>query len=91
VTDAEKVITLLERTNELVEVLVRAAMEPKLRGELATEKSRELYKLTGGTLPVKGIAARLGLSVGTISRTWQRWEELGLLVKDGKRYRRLLA
>ncbi len=81
---------LVQRTNELLTILAKVALAPLLREELDSPQRKELYRLTGTDLPVRDMAKRLGLSVGTISNTWQRWEELGLLVKDGKSYRRLL-
>ena len=39
----------------------------------------------------KQIAEKVGLGTGTISRTWQHWEDVGLLIKDGKSYRRVLS
>jgi Fic family protein len=82
--------TLIRRTNELLTVLAKSTMAPVLREELRDQQRKELYRLTGGSLSVTEISKKLKLSVGTISNTWQRWEELGLLAKAGKRYRRLL-
>ncbi len=59
--------------------------------ELARRKNEQLYKLTGGDLPVGAISTRIGLAASTISETWQRWERQGLLVKDGKRYKKVLG
>jgi hypothetical protein len=84
------VVPLIRRTNELLAVLVRNVLAPVLREELRTPQRKELYRLTGSDLPVKELAKRLGISVGSISGVWRRWEELGLLVKDGQRYRRIL-
>ena len=83
------VSALLNRTNELLAILVKSQLAPALERELARAEHRKLYDLTGGDLPVNQIAAKIGLSAGTISALWNRWEELGLLIKTGKRYRRV--
>ena len=46
--------------------------------------------MTGRDLSVKQISTKVGMSTGTISRTWQRWEQLGILVKEKGQYRRVL-
>jgi len=85
-----EVAQLLRRTNELLTSLAASALRPVLEEELEDSRSEQLYKLTGGELPVAAISKRIGLAAGTISETWQRWERRGLLVKEGKRYRKVL-
>lgn len=89
-TDDSQVSSLLVRTNELLTVLAKSALSNVLEDELKDPKKRKLYELTGGSTPVKAIAAKIGISVGAISAHWKRWEQLGLLVKDGRQYRRVL-
>lgn len=84
----EELVALARRQNELLTVIAKAAVADKLASELAAPKARKLYELTGGALPVKEISKKVGLGAGSISRLWQRWEQLGLLIKDGKRYRK---
>jgi hypothetical protein len=81
---------LIRRTNELLTVLAKAQLEPLVKEETQSPQRRELYRLTGRSLSVKQLSTKVGLSVGTISTIWQRWENLGLLIKDGQRYRRVL-
>lgn len=82
---------LLSRNNELLASLVTQALRPVLEDELARPKNQLLYKLTGGDLPVAAISKKIGMAAGTISETWQRWEREGLLIKDAKRYRKVLG
>ncbi len=84
-----EVVSLLERNNELLAVLVKAQLSEVLEKELADPKQRKLYELTGKNVPVKQIASKINSSPATISRTWQRWERLGVLIKEGKQYRRV--
>jgi len=85
---SDAVAALLGRTNELLTILVKIELQSVISTELAEPKKRELYELTGSTLPVTDLAKRLGMSTGAISRTWQKWNEIGLLVKHGGKYRR---
>lgn len=87
-TDNVEVVSRLERTNELLAAILKALSSDVLKEELKNEKLKKLYGMTGQA-PVKELAAKVGMGVGPISETWQRWESLGLLVKDGKSYRRL--
>lgn len=87
---AKDLIQLLRRANELLTSLATQALRPVLDEELAKPKLKQLYKLTGGELPVTAISKMIGVAAGVISETWQRWERQGLLVKDGKRYRKVL-
>jgi hypothetical protein len=81
---------LITRTNELLSVLVKLELRAVVAAELTDEKKRNLYDLTGGTLPIKEIAAKVGMSTGAISATWQKWDEAGLLMRRGGKYRRTL-
>ena len=85
------VCALLRRTNDLLQILVKVQLRAVIEAELSDPKKRMLYGLTGESLPVTKIAERVGLATGTISRTWQHWEDVGLLIKEGKSYRRALT
>lgn len=77
----------LQRNNELLLVIAKVLLARTLSEELASDKLKKLYDLTGKST-VKEISASLRMSVKTISDAWQRWEKMGLLIKDGKSYRR---
>ena len=87
--DDAQIASLLQKTNELLTVLAKTALGPVIDQELNDPKRQKLYELTGGSLPVREIAKKVGISAGAISGHWKRWEQLGLLVKDGKQYRRV--
>lgn len=78
----------LKRIEELLQVLVRASFSAIVKEELGDEKRKLLYKLTG-KVSVKEIAKRTGFSAGKISGIWQEWEQAGLLIKDGKQYKKV--
>ena len=80
----DKVIELLCRKNELLTLTAKTTLAPVLDRELADARYRELYRLTGKkTCPE--LAKKLKMSATTISQLWRRWEQIGLLIKDGKR------
>lgn len=87
--DQSKIAMLIQRTNELLTVLAKTQLSDVIESELSDAKKRKLYDLTGGPHAVKTIATKVGMSAGAISGQWKRWEQLGLLVKDGKSYRRI--
>lgn len=89
--NADYLAQLLLRTNELLTVLAKAAVKPALETELSTPQRRKLYDLTGGDFSIDQISKKLRMSTGAISTLWQRWESVGLLIKDGKRYRKVLG
>lgn len=90
-SEVQDLVALVGRTNELLEVLVKLELGDVLQNELADPKKRQLYELTGGSLAVKAISGKVGMGAGSISRQWQRWEQLGLLIKDSKAYRKVLS
>jgi hypothetical protein len=86
----DPVAEILVRTNELLSVLVKAELRQVLDTELKDPKKKKLYELTDGERTVRQLAPVVGMSVAAISRAWQSWDEAGLLVKRGGKYRRIL-
>lgn len=70
-------------------IIARVALRPVLEEQLKDPVGRTVYEGTGEKT-VREIATAAGVSISTVSQRWQRWEELGLVVKDGPRYRRTL-
>jgi DNA-binding MarR family transcriptional regulator len=88
-TDDQHLIELKEsvqHVEELLGVITRKMLGADLEQLLKNKHYRYLYEHTG-KVPVKELAKKTGLSTATISRTWQRWEQVGLLVKDGKQFK----
>jgi len=77
-----------DRLTELVEALARMKLAEVLERELHDSNERKLYEFTGRKT-VKELAKITGFSVGKISGLWQEWTSKGLLVKEGKSYRKL--
>ena len=84
-----EIVSLLRRNNELLTVLAKTQLGEVLEKELSDPKHRKLYELTGKNVPVKQIASKIKISTGVISQTWQRWERMGIVIKEGKQYRRV--
>jgi hypothetical protein len=78
----------IDRLISLVEALVRMKVAEASEKEFNDADERKLYELTGKK-PVKELAHITGFSVGKISGLWQEWASKGLLVKEGKSYRKL--
>jgi hypothetical protein len=88
-SETESVATLLTRTNELLTTIAKAQIASILATELADPKKRKLYELTGRSTR-REVMKKLGMSPSTISTTWQHWEQIGLVVKDGQQFRKVV-
>lgn len=86
---SDEAVAVLERIETWLALLARVQLRPVLEAELAPPGMARLYELTG-TLSVTELGKKLGRATGSISNTWRRWEQLGLLVKEGRRYRKVL-
>jgi len=78
-----------KRIEELLETLVKIHLSPIIDKELADLKMKQLYEMTGRE-NISVISKRLGFSTGKISQIWQRWEQKGLLNKQGKFYKKAI-
>lgn len=68
--------------------LLDTALLPSL---LDSEQKKKVYEMTDGSLSVNEISKRTGASVGSISNWWNQWHERGILLKEGKRYKKLIS
>lgn len=84
-----EVVKKLNRIEQLLVLLTKVHLAPLLREEMADSRMAELYELTGSNSR-REINKRLNMSATTISEAWKRWERLGLLIKEGKEYRRII-
>jgi len=83
------ILATLQRMEALLRILVKLELRSIMDTELTTDMLRKLYEMTGAT-NAREITRATGLGLGTVSRTWSRWEQLGLVIKDGKYYRKSL-
>lgn len=79
----------LERLEELLKLIAKTLLSDKIEEIFGDKRQRILYEETGET-PVKQLAKKTGFSAGKISNLWEKWERMGLLVKDGKQYRKVI-
>jgi DNA-binding MarR family transcriptional regulator len=87
--DSAEILNKLARLEQLLLLLTRTQLEPVLQKEFADPKMRKLYDLTG-THGQREIKKELNMSANTISDAWKRWERMGLLVKEGQEYRKVI-
>jgi hypothetical protein len=81
-------VQVLRRIEELLALIARTMLSDRL-DEILSDRNHRLLLEETGKLRVSQHAKKTGLSTG-ISRLWQKWVQIGLLVKDGKQYRRVL-
>ncbi len=85
---AKTEIEHLARIEDLLTAITKKTLADTLNKELTDKKTRELYERTGSG-SVAALAKRVGFSTGKVSGLWQKWEQAGLLIKDGAHYRKI--
>lgn len=58
---------------------------------LTDKKKRKAYELTDGTKTARQIAKEVGATKDTISHWWKEWYRKGILVKEGKKYCKIVS
>jgi DNA-binding MarR family transcriptional regulator len=86
--DNEEALSLLRRMEQWLAMLAKAQLAPIMKAELSDPRMAELYKLTG-TYGQREIKKKMNMSANTISEAWKRWERQGLIIKEGKEYRKV--
>lgn len=77
----------LLRIEKLLRSLIRISLAQPMKDLLATDELRELY-LNTGKLKRQDLEKRTGFSAGKISGLWTQWEQAGLLIRDGKSFKK---
>ncbi len=79
----------LARIERLLTVIAKALLWARLDEVMSDPKQRMIYEGTG-RISAKELAKKTRASFSTISGLWQKWEQSGLLIKDGKQYRHVI-
>jgi Mn-dependent DtxR family transcriptional regulator len=77
----------ITKIREMMEFLVKQKISEKISKLASTE--RKIYELTG----VQGqteIVKTLNTAPNTVSNLWKKLESEGVLIKDGKKYRKVV-
>lgn len=77
----------IKKMREMMEFLVKQKISEKLKHLSETE--RRIYELTGERGQTE-IVKSLNVSPNTVSKVWQKLESEGILIKQGKIYRKLV-
>ena len=85
----DEIPSALGRIERLLEALVRLEISELLEKEISKPKMAELYAMTGHH-SVRVIRKKVHMAMGTISDIWRRWEQIGLLYKDGRTYKKVV-
>ena len=83
------VLPHLQRIEELLNSLLKVQLASILEKELSDATKAKLYEAIG-KYGVVELSKKLDCSTGWISGVWKNWEQLGIIIKDGKSYRRIL-
>ena len=79
----------IAKIEEHLATLVKLQMAPVLEKELQDDFGRKLWALTGKAKREE-IRKKLMCAPNKLSETWTRWLQLGLVVKDGLTYRKVV-
>jgi len=77
----------IKKIRTLLEFLVKQKIAEKLKKLSDTE--RKIYELTGKKGHTE-IFKSLKIAPNTVSKIWQKLEKEGLLIKEGKKYRKVI-
>ncbi|HET9136358.1 MAG TPA: hypothetical protein VFO76_06970 [Candidatus Kapabacteria bacterium] len=83
-------LEILLRIEELLKTTLKVQLQSTSEHYLSDKRLRQLYDQTGKK-SIKQLSKEFGFSAGKISGLWQKWEEVGLLIKgtDAK-YKKVL-
>ena len=76
----------IKKIREMMEFLVKDKISEKL--EKLSSDERKVYDLIGENRD--SIQQKTGFAAGKISKIWKDLEEKGLLIKEGKTYRKIV-
>lgn len=85
----KEVLDGLAKIDGLLSTLVKFKMAPILERELVNDFAQKLWSLTGKAT-AREIQKTLKCGPNRISAMWARWENSGLITKDGQSYRRIV-
>jgi DNA-binding MarR family transcriptional regulator len=80
----------LDRIEALLQSLVRLQAALLERDAFSSGKERLAYDMTG-TASAQQICKAAKISATTLTELWARLEKMGLLKKDGSRYKKLTS
>ena len=87
--NSDEIVSALGRIEQMLAALVKLQACAVLEKELADETDRKLYELTGSATS-RAIQKTLKIGQARISATWARWERMGLLIKKGRTYNKVV-
>ena len=82
---------ILLRIEDILRASLRASISVKLAEIRADRTLQKIYDMTGTNLSISRIAKAAQVSTGKVSGIWKSWEDLGLLVKHGKSYCKVIG
>ncbi len=82
---------ILMRIEKVLTAILRSTVADQLAEIRADKTLRTIFDMTGEKWTVAEIAKKSKVSTGKVSGLWQSWEEAGLIVKDGKSYKKLVG
>ena len=79
-----------EKTNEFLEKLISIELVKIMKSRFKSEEEKLVFILTDGKNGTREIAKMANMNKDSISRLWKKWEKIGIVKKEGKRYKRTI-
>lgn len=80
---------ILDDIRNLLKLQLRIQLRNVLEEELQDSTMNDLYELVG-LVSIKEASQKVGYSTGKISGILQDWERKGMIIKDGKSYKKVI-
>ncbi|MHA1972628.1 MAG: hypothetical protein ACTSW1_06540 [Candidatus Hodarchaeales archaeon] len=80
-TEIEKVIELLQKTNYLLNIIARNDIKQLLEDALNSDEKKIAYNSSDGINTLTMVKDIAGVSAGSISNWWAEWIRIGLAEK----------
>lgn len=80
----------LSRIENYLRIIVKDIIDNKVEKYITDPKEKKVYEMTGNAIR-EDIVKQTGISAGTISSLWVKWEAKGLIIKDGKIFKKVFS
>ena len=79
----------IKEIKNLMKFLVKQKVREVVEKNISGAKEKKVYDLTG-VKKRETIQKETGFSAGKISGLWNKWEQLGIIIKEGKNYKKII-
>jgi uncharacterized membrane protein len=78
-----------ENIEKYLKIIAKSIIDEKIEKMDLDSNEKKVFEMTG-VAKREDIIKETGLSGGTISNLWSKWEAKGIVYKDGKSYKKVI-